>query len=453
MTMTTRKPLRTALEVYRAGYQNQYVHGGYVLASRAFFVELREAICCELEHEGFCTLVDELLEKPPRKLDAVVYAVFLDLASGYENGRLTEVTASAYLPYMKAGGASISWAACSHMQKCFESVGEEARGSVIQRARNVVRKEHLRYLKTLTEAQTIQKPQKPQEIPITPMPDPKEAERLRKEAKNQAAQLVEDAKQEAKRLTEEAQLEADRINQSAQTAANAILAEAQAKAENGAKERADKLVQKYLAQAQREMRQTCDADMEVRLQETLSQARTLETIHGEMCDKTNALQANWIKALENTVEQLNAAKADFYRHLSQWQEALYPREVKALADRYLELYRMLNVDKLLREEVVFQADQPQEGPSPKTVEGLHKLNKSLTTFLRRFEEALDGLGLYAYYPRPGELFDEMKHEPEDEDEVCEGKTIQFCIQPGIAKKSSDGGEDDVIIPAEVRLNL
>ena len=266
-------------------------------------------------------------------------------------------------------------------------------------------------------------------------------EQLRQEAETQAAQIVENAKQEA-----------ERINQSAQTAADAILAEAQAKAENGAKERADKLVQKYLAQAQREMRQACDAEMEVRLQKTLSQARTLETIHGEMCDKTNTLQANWIKALDNTLEQLNAVKTDFYQHLSQWQKALYPREVKALAECYLELYRMLNVDKLLREEVVFQADQPQTEPSPKTVEGLHKLNKTLTTFLRHFEAALGGLGLYAYYPQPGELFDEMRHTPEDEDAVCEGKTIQFCIQPGIAKKSSDGGEDDVVIPAEVRLN-
>ena len=156
--------------------------------------------------------------------------------------------------------------------------------------------------------------------------------------------------------------------------------------------------------------------------------------------------------MDNTLEQLNAVKADFYQHLSQWQKALYPRKGKALADCYLELYRILNVEKLLREEVVFQADQPQAGPSPKTVEGLHKLNKTLTKFLRHFEAALDGLGLYAYFPQPGELFDEMRHTPEDEDAVCEGKTIQFCIQPGIAKKSSDGGEDDVVIPAEVRLN-
>lgn len=435
MTMTTRKPPRTALEVYQAGYQNQRMRwGGYMLASRDFFQELRQAICYELEHDGFCTLVDDLLEHPPSKMDVVACVVFYDLANKYPSGQLTDVKNSYCVPNLNI---LVSWEECSHME--YQSVpmdGEKLMN--IQRARDAVREGHLRYLKTLTEAQPTQKPQ---EIPITPAPDPKEEERLLQEAKNQAAQIVENAK-----------LEAERINQSAQTAADAILAEAQAKTENSAKERADKLVQKYLAQAQREMRQACDADMEAHLQETLSQARTLETIHGEMCDKTNALQANWIKALDNTLEQLNAVKADFYQHLSQWQKALYPREVKALAECYLELYRMLNVDKLLREEVVFQADQPQTEPSPKTVEGLHKLNKTLTTFLRHFEAALDGLGLYAYYPQPGELFDEMRHTPEDEDAVCEGKTIQFCIQPGIAKKSSDGGEDDVVIPAEVRLN-
>lgn len=435
MTMTTRKPPRTALEVYQAGYQNQRMRwGGYMLASRDFFQELRQAICYELEHDGFCTLVDDLLEHPPSKMDVVACVVFYDLANKYPSGQLTDVKNSYCVPNLSI---LVSWEECSHME--YQSVpmdGEKLMN--VRRARDVVREGHLRYLKTLTEAQPTRKPQ---EIPITPAPDPKEEERLLQEAKNQAAQIVENAK-----------LEAERINQSAQTAADAILAEAQAKTENSAKERADKLVQKYLAQAQREMRQACDAEMEVRLQETLSQARTLETIHGEMCDKTNALQANWIKALDNTLEQLNAVKADFYQHLSQWQKALYPREVKALAECYLELYRMLNVNKLLREEVVFQADQPQTEPSPKTVEGLHKLNKTLTTFLRHFEAALDGLGLYAYYPQPGELFDEMRHTPEDEDAVCEGKTIQFCIQPGIAKKSSDGGEDDVVIPAEVRLN-
>ena len=81
MIMTTKKPLRTALEVYRSGYQNQYVLGAYVLgvyvlASQTFFQELRNAVCYELEHYGFCSLVDELLKEPPEYMDKVAYAVF-----------------------------------------------------------------------------------------------------------------------------------------------------------------------------------------------------------------------------------------------------------------------------------------------------------------------------------------------------------------------------------------
>ena len=90
MTMTTKKPLRTALEVYRSGYRNRHVLGGYVLASRSFFVELREAICYELEHYGFCSLVDELLKEPPAYMDKVAYAVFCD------GGRLSFRPAGGY---------------------------------------------------------------------------------------------------------------------------------------------------------------------------------------------------------------------------------------------------------------------------------------------------------------------------------------------------------------------
>ena len=104
MIMTTKKPLRTALEVYRSGYQNQYVLGAYVLgvyvlASQTFFQELRNAVCYELEHYGFCSLVDELLKEPPEYMDKVAYAVFCDLAVGYPSGQLTDVRNSDYLPY------------------------------------------------------------------------------------------------------------------------------------------------------------------------------------------------------------------------------------------------------------------------------------------------------------------------------------------------------------------
>lgn len=430
--MTINKPVRTALDVYQSGYRNRHMMGYWVTESREFFLALREAICSEVEHKGYCTLIDQLLEHPPQKLDIVVCAVFLDLCCGYPN-RLADVRrGSGYREYMPH--VNIRWSTCSYMGYQYTAFDEKV-ADKIRRARNMVRAGHLRYLESLTEKS------KAKEDTAVPTANPAEAEHQLQQAHAQAEQIL-----------AQAQLEAERINQSAQTAAENILAQAQAKAEESAKDRADKLVSRYIRQAQQEMKQECDASMADYLNETLRDARTLESIHGEMCDKTNDLQARWIKALDNTLEQLNAAKADFYQHLCQWQVALYPREVKPLAERYLELYRIINVDKLLREEVVFQSNTPQGEPAPDTVAGLHKLNKTLTTFLRRFEGALDGLGLYAYYPEAGQPYDDIWHMPEDEEEEYDGKTVRSCVLPGIAKRASDGGEDDVIIPAVVRMN-
>lgn len=432
MNMAINKPARTALEVYQSGYRNRHMMGYVTLESREFFATLRDAICNEMERNGYCTLIDRLLEHPPRRLDVVVGAVFLDLYCGYPNKLVDVRNGSGYRDYMPH--VNIRWSACSYMEYQYTMFDEQI-ADKIRKARDLLRKGHQSYVKSLTEAPKTQK------IPVTPVPNPAEQEHLLQQAKVQAEQII-----------AQAQLEAERINQSAQSAAQDLLEESKSKAQTQAKEQADKLVNRYLTQAQQELKQESEADMAAYLKEQLSNARTLERIHGEMCDKTNALQANWIKALDSTLEQLNAAKADFYQHLNQWQVALYPRELKPLAERYLELYRILNVDKLLREEVLFQSDTSQAEPAPGTMEGLRKLNKNLTTFLRRFEAALDGLGMYVYYPAAGQQYDDIWHMPEDEDEEYYGKTIQSCILPGIAKKASDGGEDDVVIPAVVRLN-
>ena len=89
------------------------------------------------------------------------------------------------------------------------------------------------------------------------------------------------------------------------------------------------------------------------------------------------------------------------------------------------------------------------------IAGLQKLNRTLTNSLKRFEGALTGIDLYVYYPSAGTEFDEMWHqvwqEDTDEESDYNNKRITECIVPGIAKKSKDGGEDDVIIPAEVKV--
>lgn len=187
-------------------------------------------------------------------------------------------------------------------------------------------------------------------------------------------------------------------------------------------------------------------------------------VHTEMCDATNVFQARWIQALDDTISKMTDVKSEFYSHLHDWQVSLFPKEIKPLAERFLELYRIINVEKLLREEILLETssvvtDDVLNKKDEKTDEfeiriaGLQKLNKTLTTFLRRFEVSLNGLDLYVYYPNPGDEFDETWHIPDDEDEEYEGKHIKECVIPGIAKKANDDLGDDVLIPAVVKIEM
>ena len=187
------------------------------------------------------------------------------------------------------------------------------------------------------------------------------------------------------------------------------------------------------------------------------------TVHTEMCDATNAVQARWIQALDDTISKMSDIKSEFYSHLHDWQVSLFPKEIKPLAERFLELYRIINVDKMLREEILLKSlsDEMSDDLTDSRVDknndleiriaGLQKLNKTLTTFLRRFELSLNGLDLYVFYPNPGDEFDETWHILDDEDEEYEGKYIKECIVPGIAKKANDDYGDDVLIPAVVKV--
>lgn len=446
------KPKHTALELYQAGYRVKHMMGYAVLESKAFFISLREAIVYELEHYGYCTLIENLLEMPKSKLDAVAYAVFQDIANGYAEHKLADVKGvyRDYIPYV-----TIRWADCASLEYQYYPLTQKVAEKIIA-ARNAARKGHRQYLQSLTEAKAMAQPTPPH--PQNQKEQNEERKRLQAEqcltqAKLEAERIQQGAHATVQSMLDEAKLEAERIRQSAQSAAQSILDEANAKLQTQAEEKAERLVNQYIAQQQRQFKQECDAQTAESIRNSLDGARLVETIHGEMCDQTNAIQASWIKALDSAMEQLNGVKADFYQHLRGWQEGLYPRTVKPLAERYLELYRILNVDKLIRAEVVFQDSQAAQGtvPAPSTVAGLNKLNKTLTTFLRRFETALDSLGLRVYYPANGEVFDDIWHVSEEEELECQNQPIQACVLPGIAKKATDGGEDDVVIPAVVRI--
>ncbi len=421
----------TAKEIFKRGYReyrSSFAPGG-VPESKIFFVKLRNAVINELETTGFCELLDELIERGAADADIVVYAAFADIAEGYRTDRLTDVDSdpiySRYIPYVEKGSAShfgmteksmlFRWGEIEAMNYRRLAMGTHGT-EMLRTVRKTVRGEHVRRLNGSSA------------VPAKP-PEKTECE----------------AAENLTKITE-----------------------------NKASEEASELVKRYVAGEQKRYKRELNDEMAKFTQSILEETKRAASVHEEMCDATNAFQAEWIRALDDAQTKLNSIKEEFYAHLHKWQVSLYPSEIRPLAERYLELYRIINVDKLLREEVVFRSGTKQAGaesggagavteehntdgcssgeniPLDSTIDGLNRLNKTLSKFMRRFEASLNGLDLYVYYPQEGVMFDELWHVPEDEETEYTGKKIAECLVPGIAKKANDNHGDDVLIPAVVR---
>ena len=445
---------KTALQIYKNGYKDKF-YSNETPQSKVFFKKLREAVIRELETTGFCDLVDSIIDARRGKIDIVVYSVFADIVSGYERQMMIDVENDSkyydYIPHIKVGKGPlglIGWSECGRMNEHSIALSEGTLDT-IRKARQIVRIKHIKLLKNDMHDGNSE------------MSD------IVSNAQKEAEQIIEGAKREADRIIHESKLEAERINESAQTCANTIFSEANSKA----KETAGRLIEKYLLEEQKHYKNELNEELRRHTSEHLERTKRAATTHFEMCDATNALQVKWIQALDDALGQMSAIKAEFYSHIHDWQVSLFPSEIKPLAERYLELYRIINVDKLLREAILFKeatevgsdlAENIGETENITTVSeecpdaviaGLQRLNKTLTTFLRRFETALNGFDLYVFYPNAGDEFDDMWHILEDEDDEYYGKWIKECVIPGIAKKANDDCGDDVLIPAVVKVEM
>lgn len=434
----------TALDIYKEGYYEKYP-GKEGPESKRFFVALRNAVIQELETQGFCELLDMLLEKGKGKIDIIVYAVFADIAVGYGSDRLADVQKDPedreYVPYIRRGPADrgVKWSECRQIRQNILLLTDELTKQMYL-ARHHVRSAHIKKMEQHIKA--LQEEARSRQI---------EREKIQKEAQ-----------EEAKRVMEEAKLEAGRIRESAQAAADAVVKNAYEQVKEKSEEYAGRLVRRYLEREQKLYKMEFDQEMKEFSRSSLEDTQRAAAIHQEMCESTNAFQARWIQSLDEAMEQMSTMKAEFYEHLHDWQVSLYPREVKPLAERYLELYRIINVDRLLREEILSDSpavlqeedDRSEDGKdtvSQVAVQGLQRLNRTLSTFLRRFEASLQGLDLYVFYPGQGEPFDDLWHVPEDEEMQYHGRRIAECVVPGIARKAKDAYGDDVVVPAVVRV--
>lgn len=435
----------TAMEIYRNGYQS-FFGGGNKIDSKSFFTELRDAVIYEIETTGYCELVNKILEQGTGGLDIVACAALVDIKKGFEDNMLTDVEKDPkykeYVPHLRV---RLRWSKCEfgRMNVSIQQVYEDVKG-----AREILQLHHIHTIK-MERKTSINTDKKNIEV----------VER----ANEQAEKIISNAEVEAKRITNDANAEAIRIIEEAKVRAKEIDDSVTKEASEKAKDKAEKLVSRYLTEEQKSYKLELNDEMRKFTDAYIENSNRAMTVHTEMCDATNAVQARWIQALDDTISKMSDVKSEFYSHLHNWQVSLFPKEIKPLAERFLELYRIINVDKMLREEILLKSlsDEMSDDLTDSRVDknndleiriaGLQKLNKTLTTFLRRFELSLNGLDLYVFYPNPGDEFDETWHILDDEDEEYEGKYIKECIVPGIAKKANDDYGDDVLIPAVVKV--
>ena len=435
----------SALEIYQSGYQSIFGSGSKI-DSKSFFIELRDAVIYEIETTGYCELVNKILEQGTGGLDIVACAALVDIKKGFEDNMLTDVEKDPkykeYVPHLRV---RLRWSKCEfgRMNVSIQQVYEDVKG-----AREILQLHHIHTIK-MERKTSINTDKKNIEVV--------------EHANEQAEKIISNAEVEAKRITNDANAEAIRIIEEAKVRAKEIDDSVTKEASEKAKDKAEKLVSRYLTEEQKSYKLELNDEMRKFTDAYIENSNRAMTVHTEMCDATNAVQARWIQALDDTISKMSDVKSEFYSHLHNWQVSLFPKEIKPLAERFLELYRIINVDKMLREEILLKSlsyemsDDLTDSRVDKNndleirIADLQKLNKTLTTFLRRFELSLNGLDLYVFYPNPGDEFDETWHILDDEDEEYEGKYIKECIVPGIAKKANDDYGDDVLIPAVVKL--
>ncbi|MBO4699568.1 hypothetical protein J5690_08190 [bacterium] len=415
----------SAKEIYEQGYSYDNLDNK-LPNNKHFFLLLREAIIKELEQYGFCDYIDSLLDDSSKEIDCVVCSVILDIEKNYKSDNSINIENQQVIPHVISGYVSnneheghilnstvatyFSWSDC----KCKNQITLDISTYLekIRRVRNIVRKKHKSSMdKTKNEVENTQN--SINFIQDLTKEAYQEAEKIRNEA-------ILEAYQEAEKIRNEAILEAKKVNN------DAI---------ERAKKKSSELVGQYIYDEQKKYKQEINEEIKEVSASILGETYLIKKTKDDMCKNTNDFQAKFVKALEET-------KNDFYKHLDEWQKSLFSFEYKSFANLYMELYRIINVDKLIC--MVLSCEKSD------ILNELNKLNKTLGSFLKRFEVLLNKLDLDVFYPKSGEQFDEIWHVSRRDDEV--GEIIEECICPGIAKKCKDNGEEyDVLIPAEVKV--
>lgn len=489
--------------VYQYGYDNKQAQYGTMLNSRTFFETLRNKIVEEYKNYGRCELIDSLLERNDY-IDIVVYAAIIDAQRGLAGHQMYNATTYAksvpYVTYQiktRLGTRIAYWDDCTYINEHKQYTSFRIQNLLLN-----VRNSGKATYEALQHKRSPSDVKNDYEMKQETQSDQHQGQEELDSAWAKAAQIIEQAQRRAKEIEESAQAEKEQIiadaeaearrrareiEKAAQAEKERIVADAEAEAteiraassrtvESGPAEQALKTpVKQYFAQDWEEIRQSYEKELSAMRQENQEVSAEIERVHDRMVSDTNEIQRQITTSISSAVEDMSNMREELYKKLREWQTSLFRREYKPLAQRYVELYRIINfnVKRLLADEASFQCAQPDgisrfsssgeaysvadtsalsgQDTAPSTLAGLQKLHKTLMIFLQKFEASMKGVGLYVFFPEEGTVFDEVQHMVENDDIDPEGRTIIRCIVPGVAKKAIDAEEDDIVVCATVEL--
>lgn len=420
---------KSAQQIAKTGYGQLAFNR---IEAEDFYINLKEAIEAEYKLQGYCELIDNLLMDVTASVDNIVYmAIEYAGVRPYKKGetKAIPIPNGLYISY-------VSWSQIKFgkyvypMSQVWDKViecrkrGQRKHIDVIKDVINKQLKEDGDASNRNLANDMIMKPKRERDSIISI-------------ANSKAPEITASAEKEASQLKQNGGIVSSTIGTSYFGRKDSIRNQQEVSVGESTVE--------YLYSQQRKFKQECEKEIAVLIGQNQKSLAKSEEIHDQMCSKTNELQGAWMKSLASATDQLLALKEEFYKHLRTWQQGLYPSEYEQLAERYIELYRIIDLDKVISETMVDAENNTV------VLNKLQSLDKSLRIFLHKFETSMNGLGLYVYRAEVGDDFDYVWHMNEDDSIDCSGKKIGKCITPGVAKRVQGDDEDDVIIPALVSI--
>lgn len=431
--------VKSAKHIYEKGYGPTSL---YKIDAEDFYIELREAIESEYKRQGYCELIDEILSNQWQwlQIDAIVYYAIEAVGKKrlYKKGECQCIPNE----YIQLRSNNVPWKQVYCCQFCFDI---KSALSEINECRKRGQRSHMKRMSNQTNEMIIKAKRESDSIINAAQG---EASKIIESAKTESDSIISAAQSEASKIIESAKKEASQLRQTGENELSGIGTPVFLEKninENQHEVSVGESATEYLYSQQRKFRQECEREISTLIEQNQKSLAKSEAIHDQMCSKTNELQVTWMKSLTSATDQLIALKEEFYKHLRTWQQGLYPSEYEQLAERYIELYRIIDLDNVISETMV-DAEK-----NTVVLKKLQSLDKSLRIFLHKFEISMNGLCLYVYRAEGGDDFDYVWHMNEDDSIDCAGKKIRKCITPGVARRVQGDDEDDVIIPALVSI--